>query len=74
MEEDIKIVWEQLNCEACWQEDISTCKNCEWKCRQFKAFENILNELERLKTENSNITRELLARTNKLNELLGEEK
>lgn len=61
MKEEIKILRTFLEDRmAVYNEDLDIC------------LKNVLNELERLKTENSNITRELLARTNKLNELLEE--
>jgi hypothetical protein len=37
-----------------------------------EILENILNELERLKTENTNTSRELLHRTDELNKLIEE--
>lgn len=70
MEEDIEILKECVEYETFGR----SCKNrrnkLDNKC--FTALENILNELERLKTENLNITREILSRTNVLNELLKE--
>lgn len=67
MEEDIKLLKEmQNNCiKSMMKGAIYTDEKAE---RKSLAIENILNELERLHTENTNITRELLARTDKLND------
>lgn len=47
--EDIDLIWEKINCEACCNENINYCKEkCECKCREFKALENILNQLKEL--------------------------
>lgn len=65
MEQDIKVL-EQL--KGRWRDIGFGDKMCVCTCREQLAITNILNELERLKIENKNITRELLARTEKLNE------
>ena len=47
--EDIDLIWEKINCEACYNENMNYCKEkCECKCREFKALENILNQLQEL--------------------------
>lgn len=83
MEEDIKVL-KQL--KGRWRDIGFGDKMCVCSCREQQAIVNILNELERLQkdnealeyqlkrlhAENNNITRELLSRTNKLNELLEE--
>lgn len=47
--EDIDLIWEKINCEACCNENINYCKEkCECKCREFIALENILSQLQEL--------------------------
>lgn len=50
--EDIDLIWEKINCEACYNENINYCKEkCECKCKEFKALENILSQQEKVKEE-----------------------
>lgn len=43
---NIKVLWEQINCEACWgKDDINVCYKCECQCRQFQALKVIIEEL-----------------------------
>lgn len=54
--EDIEIIWQNINCEACYGKNINYCKKeCECKCREFKALENILSYLENLGEINFNL-------------------
>lgn len=54
--EDIDLIWEKINCEACCDENMNYCKEkCECKCREFKALENILNQLQELGKINFNL-------------------
>lgn len=47
--EDINLIWEKINCEACYDENMNYCKEkCECKCKEFKALENIFSYLEEL--------------------------
>lgn len=43
-EENIKILWDKINCEACWNKDISTCFECKNQCIEFKALKEIVEE------------------------------
>ncbi len=56
--EDIDLIWQKINCEACYTENY--CKEkCECKCREFIALENILNRIEELEEENKIYRRQL---------------
>lgn len=47
--DDIDLIWEKINCEACYMKNINYCKEkCECKCKEFKALENILSQLQEL--------------------------
>ncbi len=54
--EDIDLIWQKINCEACYNENINYCKEkCECKCKEFKVLENILNQLQELGEINFNL-------------------
>lgn len=56
MSKDIDLIWQKINCEACYNENINYCKEkCECKCREFKALENILSQLQELGEINFNL-------------------
>lgn len=47
--ENIDLIWEKINCEACYMKNINYCKEkCECKCKEFKALESILSQLQEL--------------------------
>lgn len=51
--EDIEIIWQRINCQVCYNKNINFCKEkCKYKCRAFKALENISNRTEELEQEN----------------------
>lgn len=75
MEEDIKILKDFINqykeTQEMYKDDEIQAeieRSCYFEEVPAIAIENVLNEFERLKIENKNISRELLARTEKLNE------
>lgn len=54
--EDIKLIWQTINCEACYNENMNYCKEkCECKCKEFKALENILSQIQELGEINFNL-------------------